>query len=112
MNKKIATLVAAAAICAPAFAQPVSVLFVGNSYTFGRVDPVMSYNTAGVDDMTRPRPDLPDPNFTDTDRHARVGAAPVGRRAGHLQAAHRAGRPGVRRCRCRRATPRRCAATS
>ena len=66
MNKKIATLVAAAAICAPAFAQPVSVLFVGNSYTFGRVDPVMSYNTAGVDDMTRPRPDLPDPNFTDT----------------------------------------------
>ena len=26
----------------------------------------MSYNTANVDDMTRPRPDLPDPNFTET----------------------------------------------
>jgi hypothetical protein len=66
MNKKIATLVAAAAICSPAFAEPISVLFVGNSYTFGRVDPVMSYNTDNVDDMTRPRPELPDPNFTDT----------------------------------------------
>jgi hypothetical protein len=47
-------------------ADPVSVLFVGNSYTFGRVDPVMSYNTANVDDLTRPRPELPDPNFTET----------------------------------------------
>ena len=27
-------------------------LFVGNSYTFGRVDPVMSYNTANVSDLT------------------------------------------------------------
>lgn len=26
-------------------ADPVSILFFGNSYTFGRVDPVMSYNT-------------------------------------------------------------------
>ena len=26
----------------------------------------MSYNNANVDDMTRPRPDLPDPNFTET----------------------------------------------
>jgi hypothetical protein len=32
----------------------VSVLFVGNSYTFGRVDPVMSYNTANVTDLTSP----------------------------------------------------------
>jgi hypothetical protein len=47
-------------------AEPVSILFVGNSYTFGRVDPVMSYNTANVNDLTRPRPDLPDPNFTET----------------------------------------------
>ncbi len=31
---------------------PVSVLFVGNSYTFGRVDPVMSYNAANVRDLT------------------------------------------------------------
>jgi len=28
------------------------VLFVGNSYTFGRVDPVMSYNAANVSDLT------------------------------------------------------------
>jgi hypothetical protein len=49
-----------------AAAEPVKILFVGNSYTFGRVDPVMSYNAANVDDLTRPRPDLPDPNFTDT----------------------------------------------
>lgn len=33
-------------------AEPTSVLFVGNSYTFGRVDPVMSYNTANVRDLT------------------------------------------------------------
>jgi len=32
------------------FAQKL-VLFVGNSYTFGRVDPVMSYNTANVTDL-------------------------------------------------------------
>jgi PEP-CTERM motif len=42
----------AAAIAAPAAAQPVTVLFVGNSYTFGRVDPVMSYNAANVHDLT------------------------------------------------------------
>ena len=57
----LATLAASAAHAAPQ-----SILFVGNSYTFGRVDPVMSYNTDAVDDLTRPRPDLPDPNFTDT----------------------------------------------
>ena len=28
------------------------ILFVGNSYTFGRVDPVMSYNAANVHDLT------------------------------------------------------------
>src|SRR5207253_1457117 len=33
-------------------AEPVVVLFVGNSYTFGRVDPVMSYNAANVQDLT------------------------------------------------------------
>jgi hypothetical protein len=38
--------------CAAAQADPVSVLFVGNSYTFGRVDPVMSYNSANVTDLT------------------------------------------------------------
>jgi len=35
-----------------AFAAPTSILFVGNSYTFGRVDPVMSYNAANVHDLT------------------------------------------------------------
>jgi hypothetical protein len=63
------TLLAALALAAAtglAAAEPVKILFVGNSYTFARVDPAMSYNAANVDDMTRPRPDLPDPNFTDT----------------------------------------------
>ena len=54
------------AACQGALAEPTKILFVGNSYTFGRVDPVMSYNAANVDDLTRPRPDLPDPNFTET----------------------------------------------
>jgi len=35
-----------------AYAAPISILFVGNSYTFGRVDPVMSYNAANVHDLT------------------------------------------------------------
>lgn len=38
-----------------ALADPVSVLFVGNSYTFGRVDPVLTYNAANVRDLTRPQ---------------------------------------------------------
>jgi len=33
-------------------AAPVKVLFVGNSYTFGRVDPVMSYHADAVHDLT------------------------------------------------------------
>ncbi len=36
-------------------AEPFSVLFVGNSYTFGRVDPVLTYNAAKVRDLTRPQ---------------------------------------------------------
>jgi hypothetical protein len=58
--------VAALAPLAVLAAEPVKILFVGNSYTFARVDPAMSYNAANVSDLTRPRPDLPDPNFTDT----------------------------------------------
>lgn len=43
----------AGALLAPAaHADPITVLFVGNSYTFGRVDPVMSYNTGRVNDLT------------------------------------------------------------
>ena len=37
-----------------AAAQPTTVLFVGNSYTFGRLDPVLTYNAANVRDLTRP----------------------------------------------------------
>jgi hypothetical protein len=67
MRNKLALLVGLVLASAVnlAAAEPVKILFVGNSYTFGRVDPVMSYNAAKVDDMTRPRPDLPDPNFTE-----------------------------------------------
>ena len=44
---------AALALCvATASAAPVEILFVGDSYTFGRVDPVMSYNAANVHDLT------------------------------------------------------------
>jgi hypothetical protein len=46
-------------------AETTTILFVGNSYTFGRLDPVLSYNAASVDDMTRPRPELPGAPFTD-----------------------------------------------
>ena len=35
-----------------ASAAPIEILFVGNSYTFGRVDPVMRYNAANVHDLT------------------------------------------------------------
>jgi hypothetical protein len=37
-----------------AAADPISILFVGNSYTFGRADPAMSYNAANVRDLTDP----------------------------------------------------------
>jgi hypothetical protein len=43
-----ATLVCSSAV----HADPVKILFVGNSYTFGRVDPVLSYNAANVHDLT------------------------------------------------------------
>jgi len=44
----------AAGLAGPALAadRPVRVLFVGNSYTYGRVDPVLSYNAAAVHDLT------------------------------------------------------------
>ena len=49
-------LIATLALHAAASAAPTSILFVGNSYTFGRVDPVMSYNAANVHDLTAPVP--------------------------------------------------------
>jgi VCBS repeat-containing protein len=38
----------------PQFGSATSLLFVGNSFTFGRVDPVMSYNASEVRDLTAP----------------------------------------------------------
>jgi hypothetical protein len=53
MKIRTALLLLGLAACSlGARAEPVSVLFVGNSYTFGRVDPVMSYNAAQVSDLT------------------------------------------------------------
>jgi hypothetical protein len=42
----------AAFAAAAAHAAPIAILFVGNSYTFGRLDPVLSYNAANVHDLT------------------------------------------------------------
>jgi hypothetical protein len=64
--KPLLVILGMLAASSAALAAPPSVLFVGNSYTFGRLDPVMSYNAANVDDLTRPRPELPPPNFTST----------------------------------------------
>ena len=52
--KLIAALALTLFAALPSFAAPISVLFVGNSYTFGRVNPVMSYNAANVFDLTAP----------------------------------------------------------
>ncbi len=41
-----------------------SILFVGNSFTFGRVDPVLSYNTDNVRDLTEPVPGTTFANLT------------------------------------------------
>src|SRR3982751_2232137 len=50
--KSTALAAIAACLSLSAHADPVSILFVGNSYTFGRVDPVLSYNAANVHDLT------------------------------------------------------------
>lgn len=53
MNRGLPLLALAAVLAGPAIAaEPVAVLFVGNSYTFGRADPVMGYNAAAVHDLT------------------------------------------------------------
>lgn len=58
MKRILRTTAVAALATLPVWAMAappaVSVLFVGNSYTFGRVDPVMSYNAANVRDLTLP----------------------------------------------------------
>ncbi len=53
--KRCTSFLAAAALSlgsTAALADPIAILFVGNSYTFGRVDPVLSYNAANVHDLT------------------------------------------------------------
>ena len=50
--RRLASLTALLVLHAAAGAAPTSILFVGNSYTFGRVDPVMSYNAGAVRDLT------------------------------------------------------------
>ena len=56
MKKRLLALAVTASLAAltgPALAaDPIKILFVGNSYTFGRVDPVLSYNAAAVHDLT------------------------------------------------------------
>lgn len=53
LRATLGALAAAALLHAgAAAADPVSILFVGNSYTFGRADPVMGYNAANVHDLT------------------------------------------------------------
>ena len=53
MNRRACLLAAALGLASPAaMADPIAILFVGNSYTFGRVDPVLSYNAANVHDLT------------------------------------------------------------
>src|SRR6478735_6834687 len=56
MNRRACLLLAALTASSAAYADPIKILFVGNSYTFGRVDPVMSYNAAEVHDLTAPVP--------------------------------------------------------
>jgi PEP-CTERM motif len=53
--KRLTTLTLAAIATLPAAAAPISILFVGNSYTFGRLDPVLTYNAANVRDLTKPQ---------------------------------------------------------
>src|SRR6266576_998338 len=52
MNPRTATLVTALAWFSAAHADPLAILFVGNSYTFARVEPALGYNAADVHDLT------------------------------------------------------------
>ena len=52
LRRALSIVTVALALAPAAQAAPISILFVGNSYTFGRVDPVMHYNSANVHDLT------------------------------------------------------------
>ena len=52
MKRFVIAALTAIALCPVAHADPIKILFVGNSYTFGRLDPVMTYNATNVHDLT------------------------------------------------------------
>ncbi|MFT7776338.1 hypothetical protein [Roseateles sp.] len=53
MSKALLALALITSLAGPApAATPIKILFVGNSYTFGRANPVMGYNAAAVHDLT------------------------------------------------------------
>lgn len=54
--KRLTLAAVACLVSTGVHAAPVSVLFVGNSYTFGHHDPAMSYYTENVRDLTAPVP--------------------------------------------------------
>jgi hypothetical protein len=70
-------VLAALALHAAAQAAPTSILFVGNSYTFGRVDPVMSYNAANVRDLTAPMAAINDTGGNAFEPHPWGGVAGI-----------------------------------
>ena len=78
-----------------------SYLFVGNSFTFGRVDPVMSYNSDNVRDLTAPAPGR---HVREHNRLQSVRAASLGWRSRPLRGLRQSGRP---RSRCRHLGPQR-----
>jgi hypothetical protein len=101
-------LIFAAALALHCFAQaaPVQVLFVGNSYTFGRLDPVLTYNAANVTDLTRPQGPLrtdnlgaPFTNVTNTNSYPASGPLnPTGMQPSyspHTQTTSWGGVPGI-----------------
>ena len=69
---KIPTFLLATAIAGAAHAAPTSILFVGNSYTFGRLDPVLTYNAANVRDLTKPQGPLVNTSNTSTPKFSDV----------------------------------------
>jgi len=52
LGLRLCLAVAGLGLSSAAMADAIPILFVGNSYTFGRLDPVMSYNFANVHDLT------------------------------------------------------------
>ena len=58
MHRVFPIALAVLASAGSANAAPISILFVGNSYTFGRLDPVLTYNAANVRDLTKPQSPL------------------------------------------------------